>query len=269
MVIFLFTVRQWLLHRWIVAYVILLTATSLFIFYVAFLGLLFVQPEYYGRVAVASINASIFLISLLSLLLGSFIFHDDRDTGLLEWFLSRPVSARGYLVQRWGGVVVSVAAATIVAFIIAYLASGLLFGIFFSQLIYLGLWLAVLVASLSSLGGVIALFLPDKTTSITAGFLIWLVLNIVWGIVVFALGIGLSETELYITYILNPVEATRFMALYTIDPNLSFMNPITAASLLLSLGALTYVLPVATLTAPIAVFLTLAHVKYTNLLKKI
>lgn len=46
--------------------------------------------------------------------------------------------------------------------------------------------------------------------------------------------------------------------------NPSLINPITAASPLLSLGALTYVLPVAALTAPIAVFLILAHVKYSK-----
>ena len=60
MVILLFTIRQWLFHKWVLAYILALVATNIFITYAAFFGLGWVQPEFYGRVAVSVVNASIF-----------------------------------------------------------------------------------------------------------------------------------------------------------------------------------------------------------------
>ena len=46
--------------------------------------------------------------------------------------------------------------------------------------------------------------------------------------------------------------------MYTIDSSLSFLNPITAVEVKLSLGDLVLVLPAAALAAPAAIFIVLA-----------
>jgi len=64
--------------------------------------------------------------------------------------------------------------------------------------------------------------------------------------------------ELFVAYVINPIGAARFLAMYIIDSSLSFLNPITAVEVGLSLGGLVLALPAAALAAPVAVFIVLA-----------
>ncbi|ABO09349.1 ABC transporter permease subunit [Pyrobaculum calidifontis] len=257
MVILLYTLRQWLWHRWVVAYAVALASVSIFVMYGAFVGLAWIQPELYGRVALAVVNASIFLVSLTSLLLGLLVYQDDQE-GMLEWFLARPVSKRSYLLQRWLGLSISTAMATLAAYLASFIVVYAVFAVSLPQLLILGLSLTSLSISLLSLGFSVSLYFSDKAAAMGAGFLIWLYLTYVHDLVLMVIGPSLAPGELFVAYVINPIGAARFLAMYTIDSSLSFLNPITAVEVKLSLGDLVLVLPAAALAAPAAIFIVLA-----------
>ncbi|MFN3803855.1 MAG: hypothetical protein ACK4SY_02235 [Pyrobaculum sp.] len=253
MIVCLFTVRQWLLHRWVFSYAASLVLILLFIFYTAYFGLAWIQPEFYGRVAVAVVNAALFLVSLSALLIPLFVYQDDRETGLYEWFISRPV--RRFHLCRWLGVAASLSAATIASFLVAMSLNYLMFRLFVSQMLIIAAVFMALIFSLSAVSYLISMALPDKASALGAGFFLWLYLNIIHTIVAMVFALGSPPDVAFVIYVLSPVESARFLSFYVVDPTLSFLNPVTAIDLTLSLQGLLFYLPVAVLATPIVIAL--------------
>ncbi|MEM1597414.1 MAG: ABC transporter permease subunit [Pyrobaculum sp.] len=265
MVILLFTIRQWLFHKWVLAYILALVATNIFITYAAFFGLGWVQPEFYGRVAVSVVNASIFLVSLTSLILGFFIYQEDREGGLYEWFISRPVIRSSYLLQRWLGLAASLGISAAVAFAASAVAVWLLTTVFLTQVIAIGAVMVMLTLSLSALGFLLSQFTSDKVAALGAGFFLWLYLNFVHGLIAFVLALFLPAPQIFLFVVTSPVESARFLSFYAVDPTLSFINPVTAYDVSTSLGSAILTVPLIILLAPpILLFIYISLEKLTT-----
>ena len=152
----------------------------------------------------------------------------DRESGLLEYFLSFPLSLKEYYFGKVLGRVFVVFAPLLFALIISVLI-GIVKGtkipwdIFF---FYTLLLLALSVVFLS-FGFLISSMVKNQEMGQGVAFLLWLILIAFLDIALIGLMLksAFRETTIYTIALLNPIELFRIAAISLFDPNLAVIGP--------------------------------------------
>lgn len=152
----------------------------------------------------------------------------DRESGLLEYFLSFPLSLKEYYFGKVLGRVFVVFTPLLFALIISVLI-GIIKGtkipwdIFF---FYTLLLLALSVVFLS-FGFLISSIVKNQEMGQGVAFLLWLILIAFLDIALIGLMLksAIRETTIYAIALLNPIELFRIAAISLFDPNLAVIGP--------------------------------------------
>lgn len=152
----------------------------------------------------------------------------DRESGLLEYFLSFPLSLKEYYFGKVLGRVFVVFTPLLFALIISVLigifkGSKIPWDIFF---FYTLLLLALSVVFLS-FGFLISSIVKNQEMGQGIAFLVWLVLIAFLDIALIGLMLksAIRETTIYTIALLNPIELFRIAAISLFDPNLAVIGP--------------------------------------------
>jgi ABC-type transport system involved in multi-copper enzyme maturation permease subunit len=192
------------------------------------MGVSYLGLKAVGRIMASLINLSLYLVPLISLIIGSMSITGEKETGILEWLFSEPIRPGEYLVGKFIGLLIAVTLATFLGF---GLASWIVIIAMPPEDItkYLMFILVAILLSSSSLALslMISAVSRSKFEALGAAFLIWFTMIFIYDLLIMGLSISLNlpERTTFILAILNPVEASRILMIYFIDPMLTFLGP--------------------------------------------
>ncbi|MCO5200679.1 MAG: ABC transporter permease [Chloroflexi bacterium] len=206
----------------------------------------------FNRTTAGLINLCILLVPLLSLVLGAAAIAGERERGTLATLLSQPISAAELLAGKYVGLTIAVWSAIALGFG----AAGFLVALFepITDLKHYLLFVLLsggLASATLSIGMLISVIADSRVKALSGAVLAWFLLVLVYdlGAIGLALWISSSGRTLLAVALGNPVEATRLLAVLSVEPDLQILGPLgsymidrlgtatSAVLLLLSLAA--------------------------------
>ena len=183
----------------------------------------------FNRTTASLINLSLLIVPLLALVLGAGAISGERERGTLIGLLSQPLSATELILAKYFGLLVSVWMAIAFGFGIAALLVSA-----FNPLTDAGHYLlfvllsAGLASAMLSIGMLISVLSDRRVKALSFAVLIWFVLVLFYdlGAIGVALSISSSGSTLLAAVLGNPVEATRILAIMSIEPDLKILGPL-------------------------------------------
>lgn len=204
----------------------------------------------FNRTTAGLINLCILLVPLLSLVLGAASIAGERERGTLATLLSQPISAAELLIGKYAGLSIAVWSAIALGFG----AAGFLVALFepitdVQHYLLFVLLSGALASATLSIGMLISVVADSRVKALSGAVLAWFVLVLVYdlGAIGLALWISSSGRTLLAVALGNPVEATRLLAVLSVEPDLQILGPLgsymvdrlgTAASVALLLTSL-------------------------------
>jgi len=206
----------------------------------------------FNRTTAGLINLCILLVPILSLVLGAAAIAGERERGTLATLLSQPISAAELLAGKYVGLTIAVWSAIALGFG----AAGFLVALFepITDLKHYLLFVLLsggLASATLSIGMLISVIADSRVKALSGAVLAWFLLVLVYdlGAIGLALWISSSGRTLLAVALGNPVEATRLLAVLSVEPDLQILGPLgsymidrlgtatSAVLLLLSLAA--------------------------------
>jgi ABC-type multidrug transport system ATPase subunit/ABC-type transport system involved in multi-copper enzyme maturation permease subunit len=220
--------RDALHDRWLITYALLLGVLGVV---AALLGLRSsagMGLQMFGRTTATLTNLCLMLAPLVGLSMGAAAIAGERDRGTMETLLAQPLERRDLLLGKYLGLLLALAAATVVgflpaAFVVArYAGAASLLGYVLFPLLSIFLIGAMLglglLISVRSHGGVQA-----QGRAIFCWFLFVLMYDLLlMGTLVTS---GLSSTALSLLLVANPVDAARVLVVLALEPDLYLLGP--------------------------------------------
>jgi Cu-processing system permease protein len=206
----------------------------------------------FGRTTATLVNLCLFLAPLVAVTLGTAAISSERDQGTLEQLLSQPITRTELLIGKFLGLWFALFAATIVGFAPAGIVIGLQapLGQALHFLLY-PMLSQLLISVMLGAGIFISVKARSRAQATAIGIALWFVCVLAYDILL--LGslsiISLPSNILAMILFFNPVDASRILAILTLEPDLYVLGPAgaflidtfgVAGSALLLLGSLLF-----------------------------
>ncbi|MBM7649772.1 Cu-processing system permease protein [Bacillus ectoiniformans] len=149
--------RMAMRSKWLFSFALLFTLLA---FIILFFGS---QNEFAGfnRTTASLLNLSLFLIPLLTLLIGGLLFSGEKEDGRLALFMTYPISSLSVMAGKFIGLFLSLASVLLIGYGFSYILLSAIGETSFSMLaLFLGLSLLLMMMYLS-----IALFIGSLVSS--------------------------------------------------------------------------------------------------------
>ena len=220
--------RDALHDRWLISYALLLgvlgvVAAMLGLRSSAGLGL-----QMFGRTTATLTNLCLMLAPLVALSMGAAAIAGERDRGTLETLLAQPLHRRDLLLGKYIGLLLSLAAATVVGFLPAAFvvaryagATSLLGYALFPMLAIL------LIAAMLGLGVLISVRSHGGVQAQGRAIFTWFLFVLMYDLLLMGtlVASGLSSTALSVLLVLNPVDSARVLVVLALEPDLYLLGP--------------------------------------------
>jgi ABC-type transport system involved in multi-copper enzyme maturation permease subunit len=235
--------------RWLLAYALSYLLLGLSLTQFSLIGVSYLGLHAVGRVTASLINLSLYLIPLISLIMGSISIVGERESGLLEWIFSEPIGVIEYVLGKFAGLLTAISTATLLGY---GLASWIILTVLPPEDVskYLIFILVAILLSASSLaiGFLLSVLSRSRFEALGIAFLSWFTMIFIYDLVVMGLTISLMIKDIATFYltILNPVDSSRILMTYLIDPTLTFLGP-TGAYMIREMGNTVVILVVSVL----------------------
>lgn len=174
--------------------------------------------EGYSGVTGTMLNLILYLLPLMTLMLGSFSLTGDKEDGSWELLSTYPISTTAYIVGKYIGLAVVLLGILAIGFGFAGVAGTLTGRAFdqqtYVQLLVFSITLALLFLAIAFLVGTLS---RNRWQALTVAVAIWFFLIIAWpSLLIASLGMlpyGLIKPTLTALTMLNPAELTRLFAI--------------------------------------------------------
>ncbi len=172
-------------NRWIAGFAGLFAVLSALLLYAAVYTFSGTGHEGFSREVSSLMNLSLYLIPIISLLLGSVSVAGDRSDGLLLLLRSLPIRSSAYLCGKFTGLSVSLT----VSICLGYGAGGLLFSLITGEsdivLFSLFLLFSLLLAYVyMALGCLIGSLVNSRITAIFSSLVVWFFSVLLYGMLI-------------------------------------------------------------------------------------
>jgi Cu-processing system permease protein len=205
---------------------------------VAFLGIVIAQTglhaggaltmQVFGRTTATLVNLCLFLAPLVAITLGTATISSERDQGTLEQLLAQPLTRTELLLGKYLGLWTALFAATIIGFAPAGVIIG--FNASFGESVHFLLYpmlSQLLISVMLALGILVSVRSKSRAQATAVGIAIWFLYVLAYDMLL--LGslsiISLPANILSMILFLNPVDASRILAILTLEPDLYVLGP--------------------------------------------
>ncbi len=253
-----------LLNKWLMLYILLFAGLGFGFVHYSSIGLSMLGFRIFGRVSAAMVNINLYLIPLLAMFTTALSIVSEREKGTMELLLAQPVSKAEVLLSKYLGSVISIATAVALGYGITawylwlFLSSGDL--VIFLQIMAESVLLA---AVLSAVGITIGVTSRSRFQALAIILTIWFFTLIIFDLILmgYVMIANPDASSLFILMALNPVENSRLLMMYAIDPTLLVLGPVSVY-VARNIGHILPILLLATQIAWLAALLTLAALKF-------
>ncbi|HID04373.1 MAG TPA: hypothetical protein EYP20_01060 [Aigarchaeota archaeon] len=257
-------VREALSNRWLLLYVLLFAGLGVGFAYYSSMGLSTLGFRIFGRVSAAIVNMNLYLIPLLAMFLTGLSIVGEREKGTVEFLLAQPVSKTEVLISKYLGALTSITIATtlgygITAWYLWFFLSASDLAVFL-QIIGESILLA---AVLSAVGTAVGTMSKSRFQALAIILTLWFSMLIIFdlALMAFVMLANPDAPTLFTLMTLNPAEASRLLMIYSIDPTLLLLGPISVY-VARSIGGSLPLLLLATQAAWITTLLTISTIVF-------
>jgi ABC-type transport system involved in multi-copper enzyme maturation permease subunit len=216
-----------LLSRWMLGYIAIFTALSLSFAYLGLLGLSTVGFRAFSGALAAIINLNLYAVPLVSIITASLSIVAERENGTLEFHLSLPVTRTELFFAKTFSTMLAISLATILGYGLAswYLMLVLSDADLIVFLNIMGASL-LMIFSFVALGMLISSATRNRFTALATSITLWIFFTLLYEVLLMVLVIvfRISEFDLWLLMILNPLEASRLLMIYSVDPSMSLIG---------------------------------------------
>ena len=214
-------------NRWVILYSLSYFLVGEGLTQFSLLGVSNLGLEAVGRIMATLINVILYLTSILSLILGGLSIISEKESGILEWLCSEPISKSEIIISKFIGLLISISTATILGFGLI----GWFLAIYFplnDMIKYVMLIPATVIFSTTciAIGMLISVISRNKLEAFGLVFILWITMIFIYDLVLMGLTISLDLNEqlVFAFTVLNPFETSRILMMYIIDPTLTFLG---------------------------------------------
>ncbi len=216
-----------LMSRWMLGYVVVFTSLSLTFSYLGILGLGTVGFRAFSGALAAVINLNLYAVPLISIITASFSIVAEREHGTLEFQLSLPITRSEFFAAKAIAIMLAISLATMLGYGLAgwYLMLVLTDA---DLLIFMNILASslLMVFSFVGLGMLISAVTGNRFTALALSIAVWMFFSLIYEmlLMVSVILFRLSATDLWVLMTLNPLEASRLVMIYSVDPSMSFLG---------------------------------------------
>ncbi|BAJ50087.1 ABC-2 type transport system permease [Candidatus Caldarchaeum subterraneum] len=210
------TFLEGLRARWVIVYTLVFFMLAINVPMIVLISARYLPPDYLEAYLTGLMALSFPFLPLLSLPLAATSIVDEKESGLLEYMLSNPVSRLSYLMSKLAGLFLSTTLVVVGGYLIAAFLS---YGIRINQMgaILPLLGSAMLLNTIMLLLGLlISIVSKRKITAMMIGIFFWFmftVLSDIGSLSILVSIAGAAPIVLFLTA-LNPIEAARLLGIY-------------------------------------------------------
>ena len=216
-----------LTSKWILGYIMTFTSLSLTFSHLGLLGLGTVGFRAYSGALAGIINLNLYIVPLISTVTASLSIVSEREQGTLEFHLSLPITRSELVVAKALTTILAIVIATMLGYGIS--SWYLMFVLTELDLLILLKILAatlLMVFAFVGLGTLITVIASSRFAALAASIALWIFLAMIYEMALMALVMvfRLSAADLWLLMILNPLEASRLLMIYSVDPAMTFLG---------------------------------------------
>jgi Cu-processing system permease protein len=220
--------RDAIRNRWVIGYSVLLGVLGLVAAAAGFESSAGLALQTFGRTTATLMNLCLLLAPIVAVLAGAAAIAGEQDRGTLELLLAQPITRGRLLLSKYGGLLASLAIATIAGFTPA--------GVFIAAQAgpaYLGHYLLfpaiaiVLAAAMLGIGFLISVSSRTPIQAQGAAVFVWFGFVLLYDLLLMGtLTIsGLRIEFLAASLVVNPVDAARVLGVLALEPDLYLLGP--------------------------------------------
>lgn len=234
--------KEWLeslRNRWIQIFIALFFGLSSFIIFIGSQNPSGVGFESFNRTTASLLNLVIFLVPVLTLLLGSMSLSGEKEQGTLNLLLSKPINGTELILGKYFGL----AAAVVLSILLGFGLTGtfLAFQVSvqdartFFVILFLSMILSLAFLSLSIL---ISVWAERRMSAVISAVLVWFVMIILYDFLLMGAAAWLQGKALLyfllFAILLNPADSLRIYAIMQMDGQSVFGPAVVELSRLLN-----------------------------------
>lgn len=215
-------------NKWLLGYTILLALLGIGIAYLGLGSAAGLSLQMFGRTTATLINLCLFLAPLVGVSLGASAISGERDQGTLDHLLSQPITRNELLLGKYLGLWIAMFLATLAGFAPAGILILAFAGVpsFYSFLIF-PMLAQLVISAMLSIGILISVKSAGRAQSQTFAILVWFVFVLAYDLLLLS---SFSVTRfsadiLAILLFLNPVDAGRILSILALEPDLYMLGP--------------------------------------------
>lgn len=205
-------------NRWFFTFLVTFIILAFSIIYMGIIKSTGLGFESFNKTTGSLLNLILFLVPMITLLLGSTSISGEKEHGTLNLILSKPISAVEYILGKYFGIATALMLTIVVGFglmgmVVAFKVS---IADARSYIIFVLLSL-LLVLSFLSISMFISVLVKKRITAIIVSTIIWFFFILVYDLIVMACANFFQGTSmalfLLISILLNPADSVRTLAI--------------------------------------------------------
>ena len=221
-------IRDAIGNRWLIGYAVILGALGLAAAASGIESSSGLALQAFGRTTATLMNLCLLLAPLVAVLMGASSVAGERERGTLEHLLAQPLSRNALLLAKYGGLLMSLTAATIAGF----LPAGILIvreagpEVLGHYLLFPGI-AGLAGAAMLGLGVLISVSSRSAVQAQGTAVFVWFGSVLLYDLVLMgSLAIGSMPVEVLSGALLaNPIDAARVLGVLALEPDLYLLGP--------------------------------------------
>ncbi|WP_017754183.1 ABC transporter permease [Calidifontibacillus oryziterrae] len=205
-------------NRWFYTFLTIFMLLSLSIIYLGIFKSSGLGFESFNKTTASLLNLILFLIPMITLLLGGTSISGEKEQGTMNLMLSKPISATELIIGKYLGI----ATALIFSIMIGFGLMGMIVAFKVSVVdakayLYFVLLSALLSLAFLSISILISVLVSKRITAIIVSTIVWFFFILIYDLVVMAFASFFKGTSmaifLLISILLNPADSIRILAI--------------------------------------------------------
>lgn len=205
-------------NRWFYTFLVIFMVLAFAIIYMGIMKSSSLGFESFNKTTASLLNLILFLIPMITLLLGGTSISGERENGTMNLMLSKPISAVEFIFGKYFGIATALVLTIVTGFGLMGMVVAFKVSMLDARAYLIFVVLAVLLAlAFLSISMLISVLVNKRITAIIISTIVWFFFILVYDLVVMALATFFKGTSMAIfllaSILLNPADSVRILAI--------------------------------------------------------
>lgn len=205
-------------NRWFFTFLLIFMLLSFSIIYMGVIKNTGLGFESFNKTTASLLNLILFLIPMITLLLGSTSISGEREHGTLNLLLSKPINAVEFILGKYLGIATALILSIVVGFGLMGMIVAFKVSVMDAKAYLIFVLLSILLAlSFLSISMFISVLVSKRVSAIIVSTIIWFFFILIYDLIVMAMANLFAGSTmalfLLLSILLNPADSVRILAI--------------------------------------------------------